>query len=188
MESNQEQNQQLGRLTAKGNYDPRFIKQVINEIQEGLPVKAALTRYGLKKDTLRYWLYGSAKYHFKRTKAPATPVATKRAIACAVREDRMTLKEAMAACKIQAAKTIREWIAWEKAENDELTASNQQEMAKKSIAKKDAAPQPSQEEIASLRQALAEEKLKTAALNTLIDVAEEQLKINIRKKPGARQS
>jgi hypothetical protein len=31
-------------------------------------------------------------------------------------------------------------------------------------------------------------KLKLKALNTLIDVAEEQLKIDIRKKSGARQS
>jgi transposase len=45
-----------------------------------------------------------------------------------------------------------------------------------------------QERIKMLQQQLADEKLKVAALNTLIDVAEEQLKINIRKKPGARQS
>jgi transposase len=30
--------------------------------------------------------------------------------------------------------------------------------------------------------------LKISALNTLIDVAEDQFKIPIRKKPGARQS
>lgn len=39
-----------------------------------------------------------------------------------------------------------------------------------------------------LRQQLAEAQLKIAALNTLIDVAEQQLKIDIRKKHGARQS
>ena len=33
-----------------------------------------------------------------------------------------------------------------------------------------------------------EAELKIKALNTLIDVAEEQLKIDIRKKSGARQS
>jgi hypothetical protein len=38
-----------------------------------------------------------------------------------------------------------------------------------------------------LRKKLADAQLKIAALNTLIDVAEEQLKINIRKKPGAKQ-
>ena len=39
-----------------------------------------------------------------------------------------------------------------------------------------------------LQEALEYEQLKNRALNTLIDVAEEQLKISIRKKSGARQS
>jgi TolA-binding protein len=43
-------------------------------------------------------------------------------------------------------------------------------------------------QVHQLQQQLAEAQLKIAALNTLIDVAEQQLKINIRKKPGARQS
>ena len=40
----------------------------------------------------------------------------------------------------------------------------------------------------SLEKALKEAELKIKALNTLIDVAEEQLKIDIRKKSGAKQS
>ena len=40
----------------------------------------------------------------------------------------------------------------------------------------------------ALQKALKEAELKITALNTLIDVAEEQLKIDIRKKPGAKQS
>jgi transposase len=39
-----------------------------------------------------------------------------------------------------------------------------------------------------LQKALEEAELKIKALNTLIDVAEEQLKIDIRKKSGAKQS
>lgn len=40
----------------------------------------------------------------------------------------------------------------------------------------------------ALQKALQEAELKIKALNTLIDVAEEQLKIEIRKKSGAKQS
>ena len=40
----------------------------------------------------------------------------------------------------------------------------------------------------TLQKALQEAELKIKALNTLIDVAEEQLKIEIRKKSGAKQS
>ena len=43
-------------------------------------------------------------------------------------------------------------------------------------------------ELEALKKALSEAQLKITALNTLIDVAEEQLNINIRKKSGAKQS
>ena len=46
----------------------------------------------------------------------------------------------------------------------------------------------SQEESQALQKALEEAQMKIKALNTLIDVAEEQLKIDIRKKSGAKQS
>jgi hypothetical protein len=40
----------------------------------------------------------------------------------------------------------------------------------------------------ALKKALEAAQLKISALNTLIDVAEDQFKIRIRKKAGARQS
>jgi transposase len=43
------------------------------------------------------------------------------------------------------------------------------------------------DQIEDLRRQLEHEKLRTLALNTLIDVAERDLKISIRKKPGAKQ-
>ena len=43
-------------------------------------------------------------------------------------------------------------------------------------------------ELQALKKALAEANLKIRALDTMIDIAEDQLKIDIRKKSGARQS
>jgi len=43
-------------------------------------------------------------------------------------------------------------------------------------------------ELKALKKALQEANLKIRALDTMIDIAEEQLKIDIRKKSGARQS
>jgi transposase len=54
------------------------------------------------------------------------------------------------------------------------------------MAKKDKDSTQSQNE--ALQKALQEAELKIKALNTLIDVAEEQLKIDIRKKSGAKRS
>jgi len=46
----------------------------------------------------------------------------------------------------------------------------------------------SDSERAALKKALEDSQVKISALNTLIDVAEDQFKIKIRKKAGARQS
>lgn len=44
------------------------------------------------------------------------------------------------------------------------------------------------EKIASLEKQLKEQELRAEVLDTLIDVAEKQLEISIRKKPGTQQS
>jgi len=44
-----------------------------------------------------------------------------------------------------------------------------------------------QQQVKALEQALEHAKMKAIALDTLIDVAEDKLKITIRKKPGAKQ-
>lgn len=55
------------------------------------------------------------------------------------------------------------------------------------------APEKSQREltleakVAQLEKELKEEKLKSLAFSTMIDVAEEELGIDIRKKSGAKQ-
>lgn len=44
-----------------------------------------------------------------------------------------------------------------------------------------------QKQIKAMEKQLEDAQMRNIALNTLIDVAEEKLKINIRKKPGAKQ-
>jgi len=72
-------------------------------------------------------------------------------------------------------------------ENPELVDQTDEPMATDKSAKKSSSTDQ-QAEVKALQKALQEAQLKIAALNTLIDVAEEQLKINIRKKPGAKPS
>jgi hypothetical protein len=69
-------------------------------------------------------------------------------------------------------------------ENAELAAYDPFEM-KGASTEQPGLPDPEKE---ALKKALAEAQLKISALNTLIDVAEDQFKIRIRKKAGARQS
>jgi len=44
-----------------------------------------------------------------------------------------------------------------------------------------------QKQLKAMEKQLEDARMRNVALNTLIDVAEEKLKINIRKKPGAKQ-
>jgi transposase-like protein len=173
-----------GRYSLAGNYDVRFIKEVVRQIEEGLPRQEALLTYGLKKLTLRNWMrkYASSQYKDCRKMRSAK---TKRSVVRAFSQGRITISEAMTACNIKAAKTIRRWVALDKEEKDDLAASNLSALNKKKSSEQSVTINA---EVKALQQQLADAQLKIAALNTLIDVAEEQLKINIRKKPGAKQS
>jgi hypothetical protein len=97
----------------------------------------------------------------------------------AIREGRMTLQEAKLAYNMKSYTAILNLLRQEK-ENSELSGDMKP--------KANAASGQEDAEKKALRKALGEAQLKIKALDTLIDVAEDQFKIPIRKKPGARQS
>jgi transposase-like protein len=162
-------------------YDKRLILQVVKEIEEGLPRKEAITKYSLGKSTLSCWLlkYGSANYHKNKRKSYSR--IFKRQVIAAIINKQMTYQEAMTTFKIDNIGTIRSWVEQSKKEKLDICILNNSTMAKKL----DKHPEPSVEE---LKAALKMAEMKVEALNTLIDVADDYFKINIRKKSGAKQS
>lgn len=98
-----------------------------------------------------------------------------------VEQGRMTIKEAQVAYNLKTEKTVRDWLLRHKGEKVDICIETLPEMAKQKVSM-----QPPGTE--ALEKALQEAELKIKALNTMIDVAEEQLKIDIRKKSGAKQS
>lgn len=170
------------RSSKQSHYDKRLILKVVKEIEEGLPRQEAMRMYGFGISALNEWMkkYGSAYYHSELKRKQYTAVQ-KRIIVSAIEQGRMNISEAQIAYKISNPKTIRGWLHRFKEEKVEICIENKIPVGKKK--KADATAQT-----AALQKALQEAELKIKALNTLIDVAEEQLKINIRKKSGARQS
>jgi transposase len=170
------------RASRQSHYDKRLVLKIVKEVEEGLPRKEAIRIYGLGKATIDTWLrdYGSPHYqqHIKRKYFTKLQ---QRTIVAAVEQGRMSIKEAQAAYKIKSSKTVREWLLKYKSEKVEICIEKHVPMSKK---KKAIVAPPT----AALQKSLQEAELKIKALNTLIDVAEEQLKIDIRKKSGARQS
>lgn len=181
MESNQPTNY-VSRSDGQSRYDKRLILKIVREVEEGLPRKEAMRIYGFGVSTLNIWLkkYGSTNYH-EHIKRKTYTKLQKRTIVSAIEQKRMSVKEAQDAYKINSSSTIRSWLDQYKAENVEICIEKHESMSKKKKSKEVL-------QTAALQKALEEAELKIKALNTLIDVAEEQLKIDIRKKSGARQS
>ncbi|MCB0520260.1 MAG: hypothetical protein H6577_28260 [Lewinellaceae bacterium] len=82
---------------------------------------------------------------------------------------------------------VKEFVKWYR-RKDELCVQNQDTMSDKK-ASAGAAPELSaQEQLKQLKRQLELSQLKVEALETMIDLAEKEFQIEIRKKSGAKQS
>ena len=165
-----------------GRYDKRLILKIVQEVEAGLPRKEAILLYQLGKTTLDDWMrdYGSNNYH-RTIKRKVYTDSDKRTIVAAIEQGRMSIQQAQIAYQIKSQKSIRNWLTKEKGDLCMVIHP--------AMSKKDTPGKPDESsEVEALRKALQEAELRIKALNTLIDVAEQQLKTDIRKKPGARQS
>lgn len=162
-------------------YDKRMVKQIVKEIESGLSRKSAMEKYCLHPSTLRDWMikYGSDEYHNSKRKSYSNSL--KRQVVAAIKNKRMDYKEAMIAFNVSNIKSIREWVNLSYSENNDICILENDTMAKE--------PKTNQEPtLNEIKSALKLAELKLEALNTLIDIAEDQYKISIRKKSGAKQS
>jgi transposase len=163
------------------SFDKRLIKEIVLLVEGGLPRSAAVEKYGMVKSTLALWMttYGSKEY--QSNKRCTYPLTLRRSVLRAI-EGGMTISQARTTFDVKSSTAIRHWIRADQKEKYDL------------VALKPAPPMPrtpkkkSKDEVKALQEALAEAQLKIKALDTMIDIAEEQLKIDIRKKSGARQS
>jgi hypothetical protein len=162
-----------------GHYDKLAIQKIVEAIEGGMRRRDVCLIYGLSRSTISDWMreYGSASY--KVHKQGHLNKAQKRSMIRAIREGRMTLQEAKLAYNMKSYNAIITLLRQEK-ENSELSGDMEN--------KPPHSPKGEDEEKKALQKALEEAQLKIKALNTLIDVAEDQFKIPIRKKPGAKQS
>jgi len=175
-----------GRYSAKGNWDKRFIAEVVEEIHNGMPYQAAHQKYNVSIKTLHRWVFDSKMAVPSGKLKRPVPIEVKRSVVRAIQSGRLNIKEAQRTYGIKTVKTINSWIQQFNQENVELAIVNEGEMKKNKPFQGSSADD--NQDVKALQRALEEAQLKIAALNTLIDVAEDQLKINIRKKPGAKQS
>ncbi len=167
---------------ARGHFSKNVILQIVKSVERGATRREVIKRYGVAKSTLSGWMqqYGSAAW--LASQKPLS-VPDRRSMVRAIEEGRMTFNEAKVAYNLKSVQAVKGYLRQAEREKAELRRLSI--LMDKNEARQEAV---SSEDAAALKKALEEAELKIKALNTLIDVAEEQFKIPIRKKPGARQS
>jgi len=166
------------RTSSQQSFDRRLIEHIICLAEQGVPRRDLIEQYGMSKGTLIRWM---DKYGSTAKKRKTYSLLQKRSVVRAV-ESGMSISQAQIAFDIASDRSIRDWIKGFKEENAELSSSNPLQVPKKITDRSE------KTELEALRRVLEEEILKNRALNTMIDIAEQQLKIDIRKKSGAKQS
>ena len=178
----QDSNEDVRGVGNRPHFSKQVIRQIVQAVERGGTRRELTNRYGMSKSTLSDWMreYGSPAYH-ARIK-PLT-VADRRSMVRKIEEGSMTVAEAKIAFNISTTQTVKKYLRDAEKEKAELrrisTLMDKNEARSEAISSEDAE---------ALKKALQEAELKIKALNTLIDVAEDQFKIPIRKKPGAKQS
>jgi transposase len=182
MQLKQDSNDGVRSVGNRPHFNKQIIRQIVQAVERGAMRKEVINRYGMKKSTLSDWMreYGSAAYHASRK---PLSVAGRRSMVRGIEEGGMTIDEAKLAFHVGSTQLVKKYLRESEKEKAELkrlsTLMDKNEARSEAISSEDAE---------ALKRALQEAELKIRALNTLIDVAEDQFKISIRKKPGARQS
>lgn len=167
-----------------GHIRPDVRDELVKAMEEGTSKSVIAYQYGVSKSTLYDWMrnHGSKEYQSKQRGGHLTEVE-KKAIVRLIEQGELTPHAARKANGISG-NTLNKWLMASKRKNAELGSYDPCEMKGKPSAQSEL-PDAEKE---ALRKALEEAQMKISALNTLIDVAEDQFKISIRKKAGARQS
>lgn len=174
----------MARFSERGHFQISVRDEIIKAIENGVPRSVFTKRYGVCRSTLSSWMrdHGSLEYQAKRRGKHLSKVE-KETILRLIQQGQLTTHQARKTYGI-GGDVLDQWLKAAMRKNPDLVIDSQNAMKKKAAEQPDTADP----EKRALEKALQEAQLKIQALNTLIDVAEEQFKIAIRKKPGAKQS
>ncbi len=184
MKKEAEQKESLNRVNERCHFQTNLRDEIVKSIETGTPRSVIAYQYGVSRTTLSKWMrnHGSKEYQAKQLGTHLTEVE-KRSIVRQVEQGVLTPHAARKVYGLSG-NVLNKWLKTSLKENVELAVYDSFEMKGTPVGQPDL-PDPEKE---ALKKALEDARLKISALNTLIDVAEDQFKIKIRKKAGARQS
>lgn len=152
--------------------------KIVKELENGsISIKEVMQKYEIHQaDTVLTWLKRySAQYREKYMRI-ILPVSERRLISYKVESGALSLEVASTRYRVQQ-ETIKNWIKLYTCTSKTSDIMSQKEQPQQS----------STSETKALKEQVETLKLKVKGLETLIDIAEKELKIDIRKKPGTKQ-
>jgi transposase len=158
-------------------FSRQFIMGALAEVELGFSRMEVCKKHDVGYRTLCGWVTRYGSKELLETTRPCFTDQQKRSIVRGVVTKRMTIPEANLTHRIRGMGTIKRWIRGSEQDNTDIDL-------KQSTMPMPISTDPTQQD---LQQALKVSQLKILALETMIDVAEQELNIKIRKKPGAKQ-
>lgn len=163
--------------TARYRLQPLVIKkQAIEDYNQGVSLPEILSKYGISSATFRSWRRLHSDFPIAKKQYPES---FKLQVVRDLVLNGIGIEQVVEQKKISK-NTIKSWC---------LKYSTQLEAPKPTLVNKNESDhkQAQDERIAQLERALQESNLKIMGLETMINIAEKELKINIRKKSGTKQ-
>jgi len=174
----------VARFHERSPFQKNLRDEIIKAMEDGVPRNVIAFQYGVSRGRLCDWMtnHSSPEYQAKLQGKHLSEIE-KRSIIRSIEQGILTPHTARKTYGL-AQGTLKKWLRNSLKENDELASYDTSLMENKPATD----PDPEDPEKKALAKALQEAQMKIRALDTLIDVAEDQFKIAIRKKAGARQS
>jgi transposase len=155
-------------------------KEAIDELQnEWATIESLSEKFNVIPNTIKKWRKQVNYETSGNVNKIYTPESEKRKIVRKIESGVLTLKEAVIQLGLRNKETINRWI--------KIYSSDIYPMSEEVIQKKDK-EFLNAKSVKNIEEALLKAQLKITSLETLIDVAEKELNIDIRKKSGTKQS
>ena len=156
-------------------FSKQVIKSAVADVESGISRVEVCKKYGMSYHSLSNWIQGYASKAFLNSSRAKIASGQKRLVIQKIQDGELSIAEASLSYGVKRV-TLQNWIRVSNKERNVDLTLNESTM-----------PVLKEPVSQNLQRALHNANLKVLALETMIDVAEEQLKISIRKKSGAKQ-
>lgn len=174
------QNTQIEKSAKSRKSQPRLSvaekKAIVLQVEEGVMQKTLREQHGVSTAAIREWVNKYASEAYLNSKQKRHDLQSISPVVRAIREGRLSVKDAATQYRVHP-HTVNGWI--NRCQQHEATTLPPAPVPTVQAGETDTERK--------LREELEAARWKIRALETMIDVAETELKIPIRKKPGAKQ-